>query len=292
MNSTIEIRTGIKSDYLSRFLTKNQIGKVHALFRSSFTIKWNDQLVHIGSMQQPLSAYGLAIAEDELKAILAVVSLGDIVRLKAEEILLYANGRLFRFPTRDYKSINLNISDCMRKATSPKWHLLKTELEKHNLLHASAVIQNEFDRSLIEELMQKEIDSTQEANRYISHFWGRGIGLTPSGDDFLIGYGMMQAVFLKQSYWMDALRGSLDKKTTTDVSEHYYISMLDGYISAQFLELISAASSGGEQEQIAIIIDKIMQFGHTSGLDTLLGIYTAICGKEAVARQKGLAEVI
>ncbi|WP_107994654.1 DUF2877 domain-containing protein [Trichococcus paludicola] len=292
MNSTIEIGTGIKSNYLSRFLTKNQLGKVHALFRSSFTIKWNDQLVHVGSMQQPLSAYGLAIAEDELKAILAVISLGAIVRLKEEVILVYAKERLFRLPTCDYKSINLNVSDCMRKAHSPKWHLLKTELEKHDLLHASAVIQNGFDRRLVDELMQKEIVSTQEANHYISHFWGRGIGLTPSGDDFLIGYGMMQAVFFKQSYWMDALRGSLDKKNTTDVSEHYYISLLDGYISAPFLELIRAASSGGEQEQIAITINKIMQFGHTSGLDTLLGIYTAICGKEADARHKGLEEVI
>lgn len=292
MNSTIGIRIGIKSNYLSRLLTKNQIGKVHALFRSSFTIKWNDQLVHIGSMQTPLSAYGLAIAEDELKAILAVVSLGDIVRLKAEEILLYAKGRLFRFPTRDYKSINLNISDCMRKAPSPEWQLLKTELEKHNLLHASAVIQNEFDRILIEELMQKEIDSTQEANRYISHFWGRGIGLTPSGDDFLIGYGMMQAVFLKNRHWMNALRDSLDQKTTTDVSEYYYRSLLDGYISGPFLELIRIAASGGEPEQLAVIINTIKQFGHTSGLDTLLGIYTAICGKEADARQKELAEVI
>lgn len=286
MNSTIEIGTGIKSNYLSRFLTKNQIGKVHALFRSSFTITLNDQLIHIGSVQQPLSAYGLAIAEDELKAILAVISQGAIVRLKEEVLLIYANERLFRLPTSAYTSVNLNVSDCMVEAASPKWHLLKMELEKRNLLHASAVIQNEFDRSLIEELMQKEIDSAHEANRYVSHFWGRGIGLTPSGDDFLIGYGMMQAAYLKQHGWMDALRASLGQKTTTDVSEHYYSSLLDGYISAPFLELIRAASSGGEPEKIASIITNITQFGHTSGLDTLLGMYTALCGNESSTRKK------
>jgi hypothetical protein len=286
MNSTIEIGTGIKSNYLSRFLTKNQIGKVHAIFRSSFTITLNEQLIHIGSMQQLLSAYGLAIAEDELKAMLAVISQGAIVRLKEEVLLIYANERLFRLPTTAYTSVNLKVSDCMKNAASPEWHLLKTELEKHNLLHASAVIQNEFDRGLIEELMQKEIDSAHEANRYVSHFWGRGIGLTPSGDDFLIGYGMMQAAYLKQHGWMDALRASLGQKTTTDVSEHYYSSLLDGYISAPFLELIRAASSGGEPEQIASIITNITQFGHTSGLDTLLGMYTALCGNESSTRKK------
>jgi hypothetical protein len=140
MNSTIEIGTGIKSNYLSRFLTKNQIGKVHAIFRSSFTITLNEQLIHIGSMQQPLSAYGLAIAEDELKAMLAVISQGAIVRLKEEVLLIYANERLFRLPTTAYTSVNLKVSDCMKNAASPEWHLLKTELEKHNLLHASAVI--------------------------------------------------------------------------------------------------------------------------------------------------------
>lgn len=286
MNSLIEVGTGIKSNYLSRFLSKNQIGKVHALFRSSFTLKFNDQLVHIGSTQQPLSAYGLAIAEDELKAILAVISQGAIVRLKEEVLLIYANERLFRLPTSGYTSVNLKVSDCMAASVSPKWHLLKTELEKHNLLHASAVIQQEYDRSLIEELMQKEIDSTQEANRYISHFWGRGIGLTPSGDDFLIGYGMMQAVFLKNRHWMNALRDSLDQKTTTDVSEYYYRSLLDGYISAPFLELIRIAASGGDPEQLAVIINTIKEFGHTSGLDTLLGIYTAICAHETSVEKK------
>lgn len=286
MNRIIEIGTGIKSNYLSRFLTKNQIGKVHALFRSSFTITFNDQLIHIGSMQQPLSAYGLAIAEGGLKAILAVISQGAIVRLKEEVLLIYTNERLFQLPTAGYTSVNLNVNDLMVESVSPKWHLLKTELEKHNLLQAAAVIQNETDRRLIEELMQKEIDSTQEANRYITHFWGRGIGLTPSGDDFLIGYGMMQAVFLKRHHWMDGLNDSLDKKTTTDVSEHYYRSLLDGYISAPFLELIRIASSDGEPEQLAVIISTIKQFGHTSGLDTLLGIYTAICGNEAGASKK------
>lgn len=114
---------------------------------------------------------------------------------------------------------------------------------------------------------------------------GKGSGLTPSHDDTLIGmlftsfYDFRtQTIFSEQLhsdgfFLSEATRKKLPELTTY-VSVAYYRSALNGAFSLPLLHLVNALRSNN-LHKIRHSTQKITQLGHTSGLDTLLGIWLA-----------------
>ncbi len=100
----------------------------------------------------------------------------------------------------------------------------------------------------------------------IRSFIGLGIGMTPSGDDFLVG--LMAS--LKGSYFFNYVSESVNKalNRTNSISREFLRCAILGEFSASFAELIKAANSGINPEQYIL---KISQKGHTSGMESLMG---------------------
>ena len=107
-------------------------------------------------------------------------------------------------------------------------------------------------------------------SRIISFFSGRGKGLTPSGDDILIGFTLALMTFYKYDNWISALEEGITKNPTTMISAAYLRALLEGYTSEDFIQLVKLI----DEEHIDVIeetIKKVQSFGHTSGNDTLFG---------------------
>ena len=104
---------------------------------------------------------------------------------------------------------------------------------------------------------------------------GRGAGLTPSGDDVLLGFTMIRRAFDAEDYFGKLLKEGTYESNTTAISMAYYESLFAGYINSLFVGLISSI----EIENINIIqsiIELGTRYGNTSGYDTLFGVFLGL----------------
>ena len=104
----------------------------------------------------------------------------------------------------------------------------------------------------------------------LQYLIGRGGGLTPSGDDLVVGFTMAQKIFNDTSDWDQLLKEMLTQRNTTDISKAYYKAALEGYFSELFIVLVRALEWASE-ESVENIISLVRTYGHTSGTDTLFG---------------------
>ncbi|SAK62188.1 hypothetical protein AWB80_02749 [Caballeronia pedi] len=106
---------------------------------------------------------------------------------------------------------------------------------------------------------------------------GFGGGLTPDGDDYLLGY--LAALWAARGQPdIDAHRQTLSTilrahvHRTNDVSRHYLQLALDGHFSEPIDRFIAIASSVDEDADIEQAADAVMRWGAASGVDCLGGI--------------------
>jgi hypothetical protein len=96
-----------------------------------------------------------------------------------------------------------------------------------------------------------------------------GEGLTPAGDDFLLG------VSLVLNHWRFARAAALNAALplldrTTDISRAMLEQGCDSHYSAQLLALAT-----GNSETWPQAIARVADYGHSSGHDMLAGVLTA-----------------
>ena len=110
---------------------------------------------------------------------------------------------------------------------------------------------------------------------------GLGIGLTPSGDDFLIGMLLAFWTSKELSHNMFSLFArEIAKKTdnTNEISRQILLCACRGEFGSLFHRLISHV---GTDQNISEDLRQIQRIGHSSGMDTLNGILTGLwmCGR-------------
>ncbi len=104
---------------------------------------------------------------------------------------------------------------------------------------------------------------------------GRGIGLTPTGDDMLLGYLVASCLTQRQNLRLAAyLKRKLTtvKDLTTDVSLHYLLQAIDGNFSQTYAQIGRCR----DQQTTEIVLKSILLTGHTSGADFLAGVMRSL----------------
>ena len=117
------------------------------------------------------------------------------------------------------------------------------------------------------------------ADRRVLHWLGRGPGLTPSGDDVLVG--MLAALWFVgavDSRRLEPLRRLLEEgegALTTDLSVEYLYYACRGMFTGVVIDLLVALD---RSDQVAAhrALDRLGRYGHTSGWDCTLGMVTAL----------------
>ncbi|GBU09618.1 hypothetical protein AwWohl_07560 [Gammaproteobacteria bacterium] len=103
---------------------------------------------------------------------------------------------------------------------------------------------------------------------------GLGIGLTPSGDDFLIG--LYAATCIKKSLPIDMqLLLKKSAAATTSISQHFLQSAAHGFFSESLLAF-NQLDLNSNEEQIKKSLENVLQKGASSGLDTMLGYMSGL----------------
>lgn len=109
--------------------------------------------------------------------------------------------------------------------------------------------------------------------------FGLGGGLTPSGDDWLAGF-MLYRSRTEQSdgerAFLDQLGAELTRlayQKTTFISANRLDAACKGWSEELFLRVVDL--SDASQEALSVLAEALYGFGHSSGVDTLMGIYAA-----------------
>jgi hypothetical protein len=132
-------------------------------------------------------------------------------------------------------------------------------------------------RDLAQALRYGDLSAVEAA---ASRLIGLGQGLTPSGDDFLVGVcAALRAVAHPLHTVFGTACAERARGRTTTVAEMFYRFAARGMFSARIHELIASLSQPGAD--LVAAFERALDWGASSGADCLLGV---LVGGEAAAR--------
>ncbi len=150
-------------------------------------------------------------------------------------------------------------------------------------------VESEFERRLAEHTMNCVRDMMLwDRRRGVSRLSGCGIGLTPSGDDFIVGFllglGVLESMGFRD--WMGERGKVLEWTGLRDVlSTAFLTSAARGHAFESMRELVTALDLGGDAE-VRAATERLLSVGATSGADTGVGFFITV--REGLAgRLKG-----
>lgn len=277
-------------------------GRVHSVFRHAVNFLMDDDcFVTLMLSGKPLCPEGIVVSPDaflkQTAGILQLSADGLLPFMQGEAVCLKGNwflSKAFAIDLDGAESVELSLPGCavFEGVQQRLTRRLPEQLDKRGLLtglRRDVCCDHEnissFRESLHETLSLADLDRAVRIeifSRQLSQFIGLGEGLTPSGDDFLVG--LLWALWVGEAdrlpgfdTFLYAVQSTLHK--TNDISAQ----MLRFAIRKRFTEpLISLARVSGPTD-CAEAFKRIAAFGHTSGFDTLCGLLVGLKTTERIA---------
>lgn len=290
---------------------KSEAGTICQKFHTGFNLRLpcvlsgadgrEDFLVYAGSLSRPLCCFGIAIEPKDMEDMLEACEEGGIAVLRKEGLLLYGRGEQFLLDVGNEKSfVRKDLSIPMEqepKADSSLPGSLERLTGVSEKEEVRRFFRKEQEKGIWEDRMgipwdgefrkyaaflagQKVLslergrtDWWKEPADYLA---GRGKGLTPGGDDILLGYGaVLMAAGSSEGFCLSQYMADMLGSRTTVVSQAYFKALASGYVNEDFRRLLLYLS-GREKGDMEKAVTQIKALGHTSGHDTLFGAWMAL----------------
>ena len=269
--------------------------RVHSVFRRSVNlqVEGSSDLLTLTTSSQPDLPQGIRLETcnglhfDNLKVGERACCLEGI--LSFQIVPLRVDLRKAHRWRCDLAAMNINMTD---PATVLAWSCVWQELNKRQIHAKAEIVAGEVFRSneeakatatrKISQAIRKLVQATRNydlaAIPAAGELIGLGSGLTPSGDDLLVGYliGLWCTVrkkndrrnFVTKLGWaiIDLSQG------TNDISRTYLFHAARGQVTSHLMELAHAISQGEEPDQLIDTAEVTMSMGHTSGMDAVTGL--------------------
>lgn len=268
------------SSYVRSVLSHCPCGCVHSVYRKTVNIKFGDRLLALQASGSPLSPISMIteLSADEMSAL--SVTIGEKVTA-CSDVLTIGDSYILSF--REAEEVSLELpEDCSIDIRELR-DAVFTSISKSNAhglrgVWFPPVGEQPLDETLILNAASGRLSRCESfiRQRDFSHaaeelcgLVGLGIGLTPSGDDFLCGVlTAMKLVYTDDHPFVRELRARLGKRLadTNDISRAFLHCALDG----QFSEAVMLLTRSVYPEAISSAFGAI---GHSSGIDTLCGVY-------------------
>lgn len=286
------------SQHVQEILKTEGSGVIHSVFNSSFNVQFGECLIHVGPIENGLSPFGIGMSSDDAKRLIGHLTQNDTVAILPQKKTLQfsknqrlslEHGQVFN-PLLTAQPVSIDVllqnrSIMIRELIERKWigGLVHSETEQAMILQylqQSETAHIGTKTSWLEEIMALESlvnHRADERAKEVFDFWiGRGPGLTPSGDDMMTG--ICASLYLLEEAQHTPFISSLTtyltdhgKKRTTPVAYEYLLYATKGNFHSTILHMCFAL----RQENHTILkqaLEQMEQIGHTSGVDTLLGM--------------------
>lgn len=215
------------------------------------------------------------------------------VNLKVGEELLYINYPYFQVPP-----FGMMLSENVMDKLKPHFKKASLSISNHELVIDDIALSVKRSQRVLTHIDKKDLTSKIDLSIFtsfvkqspientllegtleevISGLIGYGPGLTPSGDDFIVGILAVDSLvpFLSKKV-ISILEEGIKQKRTTDVSIAYLKAALVGEFSTAIVEVIHALSN---EAYLFKALNLLSKTGHSSGNDTIAGIYYALINR-------------
>ncbi len=186
-------------------------------------------------------------------------------------------------------------------AVSAAWSFVWQALNERQKLSESEIVAGElFQESTRVGVPRKAggamRDLVDAARRYdwnpsaVDALIGLGAGLTPSGDDLLIGYmtGLWSSLQNKseRSQFIEELGKTIIQLSTktNDISRTYLYHVAQGQVSSRLSDLAEGICRGERIERLAEVAETAFKVGHTSGMDAVTGLLIGLAAWTSPSR--------
>ncbi|MGY3777945.1 DUF2877 domain-containing protein [Isobaculum melis] len=243
---------------------------VHSVFENGFNLISDQRLLFIGTEKNGTLPFAIHLSARDIKAILPLIKKGQTFTREHQAWLA------LEIPC----TISLQYAGHYQTKLEPTSSLDKGQYQAlQEAVKKSAAI-NGFDQPLAtidwskqrfgQALFSTEPAQQEEAIRY---FIGRGKGLTPSGDDLLLGILAVHHQFglVLPSFLTTLAQIVTTENCTTDVSKAYLKHAIKGEFSSSILQLMKGLSIN-PRENMSFALQQVLAHGHTSGADTITGL--------------------
>ena len=250
-------------------------GKVHSIFSKALNIKIEEnELISIVAAEKLNGPNRILVELPKNKDLVALeIKQGMKVIGNGQEVRI-DGGRL---------SISLERAERWSPEVKKEKRILNSQV-KNNLSFLQKSLSVEKDENKVSQELkvriQKLAKSIEEENlskvpKDIKRLISFGEGLTPSGDDFLVGLiaSLHFLSNLKLKHLLNKIKRiiNLEKEKTTFLSGKFLEYACQGRFPETILNLIEAIFSGN-REEVRETARRCLDFGATSGRDTLLGV--------------------
>lgn len=258
---------GTVSDYALARMRGQISGSVHSVFSSSLNVSLPGLLLHLGLTRDGLSVLGIGLPEECLHSLLGCAQVGGRATVRDGVLRVYGAGVVLQVHLGALQVVPCRVPylDVVQRGDL----LCKLEglsLEGRLGLPADETLER------VARVLSEGADTDELRQASISYLLGRGLGLTPSGDDVLVGYGIGLLMGGVGNEFCEAIAGE-DLERTTDVSAAYLRATSEGYANQEFIELASGLKNGA---LVGGTIRRLLAVGHTSGADGLWGLELAL----------------
>lgn len=242
-------------------------GRVHSVFATSFNVEFGGRLVHVGRASDAFSCTGFSVEDDSMPGLLSGLAAGGVVTMREGTLRLYKRAGVTAIDLRRASAVACEIEPVLdaneaawaaeRLGELPLAELVGLDLENPRCVRAL-------------QTLTSPVASDRDLSSALSCLVGRGAGLTPSGDDVLLGYACARAACGDPGPSAEAL-AALARGRTTDVSVSYFEALAAGLVNPVYLDVLKATTRRDRAGFDRAARD-VLAIGHTSGADALCGL--------------------
>lgn len=263
---------------------------VHSAYERTINLMIDGQLIALQVKGSPVSPISVILPLDSTEIRNLDAREGQEIILEGSNIVIGKTAITFDASTAVYDGYlnKYNFNADMK-------HLIKSIIEKahrggFSFLTNPSKVPEDLVLSYVKQKLKLVItlihdDKTEAAAEAISSLIGVGTGLTPSGDDFITGILSAFSAF-PETFDEDIVEQvrnsvSLHLQNTNEISMAFIKCALDNQFSVPVISLYQwLCSENGLPETRKSQSDEILQsflaIGHSSGIDTLTGIWWAL----------------
>ncbi|WP_284140877.1 DUF2877 domain-containing protein [Virgibacillus sp. LDC-1] len=298
MESIIEAKEYHKD--IPLLLLKDTTGSIHSIFQNGLNIRVGDGLIFIGSLKNGRLPFGIHTGEDDIQQLLYIAHKQPYVKIEKDSLLFVEENKTLTLDLRKGTAFFYPIEK--KDKTKEYFPSFSLFLERLMLEDKTIGIEELSIVEFLEDYVQDTPDKDKELIRKLyqlmdavfsddpifieqtlRYFLGRGSGLTPSGDDLLVGaLAINQYSNAFHSSFMDGMKKILQTSSvTTDVSKAYLESALQGKYSSVIANMVNDIAEINS-EKIVQHFQELVNVGHSSGIDSAFGI---LIGMLAIRRK-------
>ena len=284
--------------HIPLLLKKYKSGYVHSKFSNGMNIRMGDCLLFIGTTKNGHLPFGIHMQKQTVQQLIeSIKEFSSVTWNNESKQLSFEDHLIVRFnkaiPYKNYVKKLIGSKETLipylaEFATVLRNHTESTGLdlnmkqflyvEDKSNIDVSFQVDNETGKQVCALMNAVFSSDRQEIEKIVRYFLGRGKGLTPSGDDHIVGLLAIHTITEAfHPIFLQTVKDLIEQESlTTDISKEYISYALKGEFSSSVANVMNDLTVTNRQINLKKNLLSLMSMGHSSGVDTAFGMLIGI----------------